>query len=54
MHDNATLHAATATKAYLEEKGIDIMEWPALSLELNLITNIWGIMCQKLYQDGKS
>ena len=54
MHDNATPHAAAATKAYLEEKGIDVMEWPVLSPDLNLIKNIWGIMCQKLYENGKS
>ena len=54
MHDNATPHTAAATKAYLEEQGINVIMWPALSPDLNPIENIWGIMCQKLYANGKS
>ena len=48
------LHTAAATKAYLEEQGINVITWPALSPDLNPIENIWGIMCQKLYANGKS
>ena len=54
MHDNATPHSAAATQAYLEGRGIPVLKWPALSPDLNPIENIWGIMSQKLYTNGKS
>ncbi len=34
MHDNARPHTARVVQAYLEQEGIDVMEWPARSPRL--------------------
>ncbi len=35
MHDNARPHTARVAQAYLEQEGIDVMEWSARSPDLN-------------------
>jgi hypothetical protein len=35
MHDNPPPHVAQKTKGYLEWKGINTMEWPPMSPDLN-------------------
>ena len=56
MHDNATLHAAKATTAFLKSLGFvneSRMIWPPNSPDFNPIENMWSIVKRHVYVNGK-
>jgi hypothetical protein len=46
--DNARPHVAGVCQQFLQEEGIDAMDWPARSPDLNPIEHIWDIMSRSI------
>lgn len=52
QQDNARIHVSRETKAWFALKGIEVMNWPAYSPEINPIENLWGILSQWVYANN--
>ena len=50
MQDGATVHTARIVRAILQEMGVEVMEWPPYSPDLNPIENLWAIMKAEIYK----
>ncbi|KAL0193070.1 hypothetical protein M9458_011366, partial [Cirrhinus mrigala] len=50
MQDNARPHVAGVCQQFLQDEGIDAMDWPAHSPDLNPIEHIWDIMSRSIHQ----
>ncbi|KAK3549665.1 hypothetical protein QTP86_006539 [Hemibagrus guttatus] len=44
MHDNARPHVARVYRQFLKDEGIDTIEWPPRSSDLNPIEHLWDVM----------
>ncbi|KAI4886261.1 hypothetical protein NFI96_002114 [Prochilodus magdalenae] len=50
MQDNARLHVAGVCQQFLQDEGIEAMDWPARSPDLNPTEHIWDIMSRSIHQ----
>ncbi|CDQ59271.1 unnamed protein product [Oncorhynchus mykiss] len=50
MQDNARPHVAGVCQQFLQEEGIDAMDWPTRSPDLNPIEHICDIMSRSIHQ----
>ena len=48
MHDGAPSHTARFTRALLQANRINVLPWPSLSPDLNLIEHIWDVIGQRV------
>uniref|UniRef100_H3GN86 Tc1-like transposase DDE domain-containing protein n=1 Tax=Phytophthora ramorum TaxID=164328 RepID=H3GN86_PHYRM len=53
QQDNASIHRSKFTTAFFEEEGIRVLDWPTRSPDLNPIENVWDLMAQIVYHNGK-
>ncbi|ORD95209.1 TCB2 [Hepatospora eriocheir] len=53
MHDNDPKHTSRLVTDWIDEKNIDVLDWPPQSLDLNPIEAVWVYVKAKLSKFGK-
>lgn len=53
QQDNASIHRSKKTLKFLGDRNIPLLDWPAISPDLNPIENLWSTLATKVYQHGR-
>lgn len=52
QHDNCPIHVSRVTKKYCNDSGLNVMDWPAHSPDINIIENLWWVISEGVYKRG--
>ncbi len=53
QQDLAPAHTAKGTKSWFNDHGVTVLDWPANSLDLKPIENLWGIIVKRKMRDTR-
>ena len=53
MQDIASMHRSKHSKEWSAEFDMNVLNWPALSLDFNPIENVWGAFATAVHSSGK-
>ena len=54
VHENAPCHKAQQVQEKIDGLKINVLDWPAYSLDLNQIVNLWSYMVRNIYANGRT
>ncbi|POM69989.1 Transposase, partial [Phytophthora palmivora] len=53
QQDGASIHTSKASLEFLQDQGVQVLEWTPRSPDLNPIENFWSILTRRIYQNGR-
>ncbi|GBL94703.1 Transposable element Tc3 transposase [Araneus ventricosus] len=53
QQDNASIYTANNTNVWFNSQNIKFLDWSVCSPDLNPIENLSGIICRKIYSNGR-